>query len=116
MYDEQNFIYVNYDNEMVYYKEFIKRKQSITRVFVDDLSKIESIDSGIIFESYLKNVITFETLVILDTLENVCNNVHNVLIDDRIRLVKKSRGFVKFDKSKIVKSYVEFLKENLVDG
>ena len=116
MYDHSNVIYDGYDSGMLRYMEYIKRKQSITRVFVDDLTKLNSIDTYEIFDAYLKNVITLETLVILDTLENVCDNVQNVLIDDRIRLVRKSRKFVKFDTDKITKAYVTFLEDLRTDG
>ena len=116
MYDHPNVIYDGYDNGMSRYMEYIKRKQSITRIFVDGLSKLNTIDCHEIFDAYLKNVITLETLIILDTLENVCDNVQNILIEDRIRLIRKSRKFVKFDTGKIAKAYVTFLEDLRTDG
>lgn len=121
MYDHPNVLYDPYDYGMNYYKEFIKRKQSITRFFEDDLTKVEdyigiTTDCYEIFNLYLKDEIKLESLVILDTLENICDNVSNALIDDRILLVKKSHGFIKFDKQKIATVYVNFLRENRVDG
>ena len=111
MYGHPNVIYDSYDDGLVLYMRYIKRKQSITRVFADDLTKLTSYDCGDIFEAYLKNVITLESMVILDSIENVCDNVQNVLVEDQIRLIRKSRGFVKFDNSKIVTTYLNFLKE-----
>lgn len=116
MYGHPNVMYDSYDNGMILYKEFIKRKQSITRVFADDLSNLESCDCGDIFNLYMKKVITLESVVILDTLENVCDNIQNALIDDQIQLIKKSRGFVKFDKGKIATTYINFLKEIKENG
>lgn len=115
MYGHPNVIYESFDDGMIRYMEYIKRKQSMTRVFVDGLSKLNTVDCQEIFEAYLKNVITLESVVILDTLENVCDNVYNVLVEDQIRLIKKSRGFVKFDKEKIVKEYINFLEDLRVD-
>jgi len=116
MYGHPNVIYDSYDNGMIQYMEYIKRKQSITRVFVDGLSKLETMDCGEIFEAYLKKVITLESIVILDTIENVCDNVYNVLVEDQIRLIRKSAGFVKFDKGKIINAYVNFLEDLRTDG
>jgi hypothetical protein len=111
MYGHPNVIYDSYDDGMMRYMEYVKRKQSITRVFADGLTKLKSYDCGEIFEAYLKNVITLESMVILDSIENVCDSVQNVLVEDQIRLIRKSRRFVKFDKSRIVATYLDFLKE-----
>lgn len=111
MYGHPNVIYDSYDDGMARYMEYVKRKQSITRVFANDLTKITSYDCHYIFDAYLKNLITLETVVILDTLENVCDSVYNVLVEDQVRLVKKSRKFVKFDNDKIVANYKQFLED-----
>ena len=116
MYGHPNVIYESFDDGMVRYMEYTKRKQSITRVFVDGLSKLHTVDCHEIFDAYLKNVIALETVVILDTLENVCDRAYNPLVEDQMRLIRKSQGFVKFDKSKIVKEYIKFLEDLRVDG
>lgn len=116
MYGNNNIIYGSYDDGMINYMEYIKRKQSITRVFVDDLSKLQTIDCHEIFDAYLKGIITLETVVILDSLENVCDSVYNILVENQIRLIRKARGFVKFNKAKIVQEYINFLEDLRIDG
>lgn len=116
MYGCHNVIYEDYNMTSSNYKEYIKRKQSITRIFEDDLSKIDNLNShqdiGFnVFQLYLTNIIKLESVVIFDTLENIVDNQNNPMVEDIMKLISKSRGFVKFDPSNIVRVYCNFLKE-----
>lgn len=112
--------------------EWNRRKQSITQVLKNDLSKIrlhfESNDIKIVpdieskfpnipqlFQMYLGNHITIETLVMMDKyhpfLDNWKQNL-GTLFKDEIRRVVKVRPFVKFDDSKIEPIVSEFMQEN----
>jgi hypothetical protein len=112
--------------------EWHRRKQSITQVLKNDLSKIrlhlESNNMKIVgdldskypcipqlFQMYLGNHITIETLVMMDKYHPFLDNwKHNLgtLFTDEIRRVVKVRPFVKFDDSKIKPIVTEFIKEN----
>lgn len=122
-----NFMYGNHD--VVYsgseaednWIEFNRRKQSITKIFKDDVDTIinhheqypdfslfEVLDNKIpsIISLYLSNKITLETLRILDDKTNLihefkCSNqTLYKMFDDTLRIVEKSKGFVKYDKTK----------------
>lgn len=112
--------------------EWHRRKQSITQVLKNDLSKIrlhcESNDIKIVtdieskfpnipqlFQMYLGNHITIETLVMLDKYHPFLDNWNQnlgALFKDEIRRVVKVRPFVKFDGSKIEPIVTEFMQEN----
>jgi len=114
------------------YKEWNKRKESITQVFKNDLSKIRlnfetnnmkflpDLESKFpnvphLFQMFLGNHITIETLVIIDSLHPYLNNwKQNLgkLFEDDIRRIIKVKPFVKFDSKKIKPIFVEFSEEN----
>lgn len=135
-----NFMYGNSD--VVYsggeaednYKEYLRRKQSITKIFSDDINVIirfnedygpeislfEVVDNKIpgILSLYLGNRVTLETLRILDDRYNilhemkVSNQTLYKMFEDSLRIVEKSKGFVKYDKAKtdrIIKHLTEEL-------
>lgn len=127
-YIASNFMYGNPD--MVYdltdatanYKEFLRRKQSITHIFSSDLNKL--IDAGIDCQDYhsmlqlmMRKVITLETLVILDDLADLVNTIKrsaqmSLMLEDELRLITKSKGFVKYDSYKIMAPFTDFLEES----
>jgi hypothetical protein len=113
------------------FKEWNRRKQSITQVFKQDISKIRlhfernnmkflpDLDSKFpripdLFQLYLGKHITLETLIILDNhhpfLDNWKVNLGG-LFTDEIRRVIKARPFVKFDRNKTETIYMEFIQE-----
>jgi len=116
-----------------YLLEWNKRKQSITKIFADDLNKIlmddykrKIIETSIInftlnqypsiLNLYLGKQIGIETLRILDDVANLIepwkqNTSMTLLWENEIRKVEKSKGFVKYDKEKIMSSYLEFKEE-----
>jgi hypothetical protein len=116
-----------------YLLEWNKRKQSITKIFADDLNKIlmdaykrKIKETSIInftlnqypsiLNLYLGKQIGIETLRILDDVANLIepwkqNTSMTLLWENEIRKVEKSKGFVKYDKEKIMSSYLEFKEE-----
>ena len=133
-----NFMYGNSD--VVYsgseaednYIEYTKRKQSITKVFSDDtktMIRYHEQNAGLMFEVhdnkipsiialYLSNRVTLETLRILDDRYNIlaefkmANHTLFKMFEDTLRIVEKSKGFVKYDKLKtdpIIKELMEEL-------
>lgn len=126
-----NFMYGNpdvvYDRDgaMSNYKEYLKRRQSITRVFQDDLHTI--VESGAeynlsgnkipdVIQLYMAGKITLETLVILDSLDSLIERMKqdshlSLLLGDEFTRIEKSKGFVKFDSEKIKSRYSNFLEE-----
>jgi len=118
-----NFMYGNSD--VVYsgseandnYLQYIKRKESITKIFKDDVFTITNVietekinctlnQLPFIISLYLSNRITLETLRIIDDRLEIIynlkmqNQVLYSMFEDALRVVDKSRGFVKYDNTK----------------
>ncbi len=129
-----NFMYGN--PEVIYtpsasvanYKTFLKRKQSITHVFEKDLTTIKNVylheNTN---ESYrtnpiqllLADKICIETCCILNDNSNEIQFLKEdtglmTLLNDVILRVEKSKGFVKYDKSKIEIIYKKFKEETQI--
>lgn len=131
-YIASNFMYGNaqvvYDSTqaMANYKEYLRRKQSMTKIFTDDLATIIKSKSRYndfsghkipdVIQLFLANKITLETLVILDDLDSIVEQLQKgthiplILGDDLLR-IQKSKGFVKYSAYKIITPYQEFLEE-----
>lgn len=113
------------------FKEWNRRKQSITQIFKQDLSKIRlhfernnvvfktDLESKFprvpdLFQMYLGKHIALETLIILDKhhpfLDNWKKNLGSLFADE-IRRVIKARPFVKFDQNKTEPIYMGFIQE-----
>jgi hypothetical protein len=132
-----NFMYGNSD--VVYsgseaddnYIEYLRRKQSITKLFIDDgyiilrdaennIDKINFTNNQLpyIISLYLSNKISLESLRILDDrlelLQNLKmeNQTLYKMFEDLLRVVEKSKGFVKYDSSK-TNPIVDNLIENI---
>lgn len=124
MYGNPNVVY-EADEAMANYREFIRRRQSITKVFADDLStainqRAQYDFSGNkipdVIQLLLANKITLETVSILNDLdgfvETMKQNDHlNLLLGDTLLTIEKSKGFVKYDSYKIMSHYINFLEE-----
>lgn len=115
------------------YAEWNKRKQSITKIFADDLNKIlmDAYKRKIkepsiinftlnqypsILNLYLGKQIGIETLRILDDFDNLLEtwkqNTSMVLLwENDIRRVEKVKGFVKYDSYKVMSTYQSFKEE-----
>lgn len=130
-----NFMYGN--PELVYktneananFKEYTRRKQSITKVFADDLTTIRNSGAQYKFSGnqlpdvvqlYLSKKITLETMVILNDLDAVVDRVREnpqaVLIDDDLLLIEKAKKFVTYDSYRIVAPYQQFLEDIVTNG
>lgn len=126
-YGHTNFLYepgLGSDN----YTLFLKRRQSITNIFSDDLSKILSLvennkikiteNNTELFKLYINNIITHETLVIINTLNNIVDKWNNtdlaMIYENELIRLSKSDRFIKFDKNKVSSIYDEYLAELII--
>ena len=113
--------------------EWNKRKQSITKIFADDCNKIlmdaykNKLKEDDIFnltnktyssilKLYLGKQISLETVRIIDDLQPVIqswkqNSSMLLLWENEIRRIEKSKGFVKYDKDKVIKVFTDFKEE-----
>jgi hypothetical protein len=114
-----------------YYLEWQKRKQSITRVFKDDLNTIElesqknalSLDQIInftlneypsIIKLYLGKKISIESISILNDLLAFIpkwkqNKSGMLILETDIRRIEKVKGFVKYEQERIKPIFNEFI-------
>ena len=114
-----------------FYLEWQKRKQSITRIFKDDLNTIElesqknalSLDQIInftlneypcIIRRYLGKKISIESISILNDLLDFIpvwktNKSGMLILESDIRKIEKIKGFVKYDAEKIKPIFNEFI-------
>lgn len=131
-YGHSDVVYSSQDAE-TNYLEWVRRKQSISKIFVDDLAKmLTSLESSGILSTYLFNYqnddypvalklfiggkISIETLRIIDDIYPILeawkkNPAAASIWDNEFRRVKKLQGFVKYDKSKILNIFNHFREE-----
>lgn len=126
-YDNGEVVYEQADGETNLTK-WNKRKQSISQVFENDLHSIilhleknsltekhlyESSGIPEIFKLYLGGYVTIETMVILDHYANyLANNSQiNLLLGEEYLRIEKCKGFIKFDKDKLLQVYLNFKQE-----
>jgi len=131
-YNNDSFIYEGQQAEENY-KIWIKRKESITKVFIDDLASIINhievnkiashhvfnfLDSTypVAFELLIGNKISIETIRILDDIYPMLDNweSHNAvkyIWNQEFLRIKKLTGFVKYDIIKIEKIFKHFMDE-----
>lgn len=115
------------------YLEWQKRKQSITKIFIDDLAamithiEVSKMKHSAIFEftdnqypvalnMFIGGKITIETLRIIDDFTGIIDRWRNqpsvkYIWDDELRRVTKLTGFVKYDKIKLGKIFEHFKEE-----
>lgn len=116
IYGNPHVIYSGYEADENYI-EWQRRRQSMTKLFSDDCDKIiesgKNIDDIInctkntipyIITLYLSKQINMETIRILDDQLDFVSKwdgtVYN-MFQDQIRVIKKAKGFIKYDKSRI---------------
>lgn len=131
-YGNDNVVYAQEESQDNLF-EWQKRKQSMTKLFEDDLQRIlmdaykrKIKESSIlnftcnqypsILNLYLGKQIGLETLRIIDDQDNLLQswkqNTSMVLLwENEIRRVEKSKGFVKYDADKIKSVYSTFKEE-----
>jgi hypothetical protein len=123
MYNNQSIVY-NLEDSEVNYNEYLRRKQSITKVFTDDMYTILNrhiplTDYASLFNLFLGNKITIETFRILDDLtgniiESLKQNQNIIsLFDDVLLRAEKAKGFVLYKKEKVQPIYLSYLQEEL---
>ena len=110
-----------------------KRKQSITKVFVDDLAillthiEVNKLNNQSLFnfnhdeypialKMFIGGKITIETIKLIDDCTNIIDEWNQnasvkYIWDNEIRRIKKLTGFVKYDKIKINKIFDAFKEE-----
>lgn len=124
MYNHENVIYAVEQGDD-YYFEYLRRKQSMTKIFSDDCDKISRIhhennlpvtkNKGIM-ELFLGGKITLETISIIEDLEPFLfeykqNTQFMLMFSKDLRLVEKSKGFVKYDTNKVKTVYNNLLED-----
>ena len=131
-YGNDNIVYASEEAE-TYLMAWQKRKQSMTKIFADDCNKIlmdaykrkikqDSIlnftlnQYPSILNLYLGKQIGIETLRIIDDFENLLSTWKQhgsmlLLWENEIRKVEKVRGFVKYDKEKVLTVFNQFKEE-----
>ena len=113
--------------------EWNRRKQSITKIFIDDLAslltyvEINKLPTSSIFDFnfneypaalklFLGGKISIETLVIVNELDHIVehwldnSSVQHIWGNELLR-IKKLIGFVKYDKEKLRKIFTHFVEE-----
>lgn len=123
MYGNPNVVY-NVEDAQANYNEFVRRRQSMTYIFKNDLDTIAHSGakydfSGpqlpIVVQLLLANKITIETAVILNNIEQFVAKVKTtplalILADDLMR-IEKSTKFVKYNHDRAIGAYQQFLQE-----
>lgn len=131
-YGNDNAIYAGQEAEDCY-TEWMKKKQSITKVFVDDLAtilthvEVNKLKHSSIFEFtdsqypvalslFIGRKISIETLRIIDDIYPILENwskhpTVKYIWEDDMRRIKKLTGFVKYDKIKVEKVFNHFKEE-----
>lgn len=129
MYKNHTFLYSDPTRARDLYQEFMKRKQSITKVFSDDLQTLldKNIDYTLggskipdVVRLYMGGFITLETMVILDTFDGIVDWIKtnaqlSLIIGSDILLIEKSKGFIKFDPYRVMVPYNQF-KEDIEEA
>ena len=131
-YGNDTAIYGNGEAEEAY-AEWQKRKQSITRVFIDDLANVMNFcdihkfntdgifknidgDLPVLTSMFLSGKITIESLRIIDDIEPFVNSwvddpMIAIVLGDKLLRIEKLKGFVKYDKDKVTKVFNHFKEE-----
>jgi hypothetical protein len=131
-YGQETAIYANGEADDLY-SEWKRRKQSITKIFIDDLATImnfcdihkfnkESIfknvdgDLPVLTNLYLSGKISIETLRIIDDIYPFVDDWHDdstikIVMGDGLLRIKKLKGFVKYDLEKATKIFNHFKEE-----
>ena len=131
-----------YDNPEVVYSQsegesnlvtWNKRKQSISQVFENDLHTIllhlekehlteRDLYNGVgnnlpeLFKLFLGGYVTIETMVILDAFADYLTSISskiNLLWNEECLRIEKCKGFIKFDRDRLLHVYENFKQETV---
>ena len=131
-YGNDTAIYGNSEAEDLYF-EWQKRKQAITKTFIDDLANIMNMcdvhkfnadgifkskdgDLPVLTSMFLSGRISIETMRMIDDIEPFVDSWENdpmikIVLGDKLLRIEKLKGFVKYDSEKITKVYNHFKEE-----
>ena len=131
-YGNDTAIYGNSEADELYF-EWQKRKQAITKTFIDDLANIMNMcdvhkfntdgifkssngDLPILTSMFLSGKITIETMRMIDDIEPFVDSWENdpmikIVLGDKLLRIEKLKGFVKYDSDKITKVFNHFKEE-----
>lgn len=122
MYGNPNVVYQQ-DEAASNFNLYLKRKQSITRVFQNDVdfmidNKVRcNLDQQIpdVLNMWMCDKITLETVVIINSFDNFVDKMKQsnkaLLFSDELLRIEKSKGFVKFSPEKTIGLYNRFVEE-----
>lgn len=126
-YGHRNVVYSSESDS--YYDLWMKRKESISRVFETDLygiishmeknklpgESLFSIDTGMpeLLSLYIGGFVTLETMVILQSFDDYLSKWEPIIMlwHDHFLVIKKSSRFVKFKKDRVQSIYDNFMEE-----
>ena len=129
-YGHRNVVYSSESDE--YYRVWMKRKQSRTQQFRNDLDVIThhlemkklstdsmySVDTGMpeLLNLYLGGYVTLETMVILQDFDDYLLKWEPIIMlwHDHFLTIKKSKRFVKYDENRLQSIHQDFM-ENLAE-
>jgi len=131
-YGNESAVYSGEESDSTYL-EWLKRKQSITKVFTDDLNTVlmdaykkklkedaiinfTSNEYPTILNLYLGKQIGIETVSILNSINSMVtqwkdNDAVVLLWENEIRRIEKVTGFIKYDSSRLMPIYQSFKEE-----
>lgn len=131
-YANETAIYANGEAEELY-SEWKRRKESITKIFIDDLANVinycevhkfnkESIFSSVngelpvLLNLFISSKVTVETLRMIDDVYPFIDQWENdstikIVLGDGLLRIQKLKGFVKYDLDKISKIFNTFKQE-----
>ena len=126
-YGHRNVVYSAESDE--YYTLWMRRKESITQVFKNDLSSIIShleksnisgeavfsIENGMpeLLNLYIGGYVSLETMVILQNFDDYLSKWEPIIMlwHDHFLVIRKSNRFVKFKKDRLQSIYDNFINE-----
>jgi hypothetical protein len=131
-YGNDTAIYGNGEADELYF-EWQKRKQAITKTFIDDLANVMNMcdvhklntdgifksqdgDLPVLTSMFLSGKITIETMRMIDDIEPFVEAWENdpmikIVLGDKLLRIEKLKGFVKYDSDKITKVFNHFKEE-----
>jgi len=108
------------------YADWLKRQQSLTYNFQLDLNKLEPefqdnliVKDGqhpYLLKLYRQGIVSIETMVILNSFVDYLTTLKlqlNLLWAEECRIIDKCKGFVKFDKDRLLQVYQTFKQETV---
>lgn len=87
--------------------EYQKRRQSITKIFSDDLDKAGTLDPQVLAQHLIGGRITIETCVILNEMRGTFAVDLPVVFRDVVRRIRKASGFIRYSRDRIEKTLKE---------